>query len=217
VGLDALAKGLRTVLVLEDDVRFARHVGPRTLRAVAKAMAALPAGWTIFFLGHWPLRAWFVRRNVLRTASAGGHAYIASPRLLAWLRDHPFGTAPILRFAGAGLDAAYAALPDTYAYFPMLATQSASPSDHMSHDPARRIKKLRHLVTRSGYRELFLSRSMRPTELAAAALSPLSYVLDRLGQPVRARPSCCLWPSPGSGGRPDPEGRQVSQCQVCEN
>jgi hypothetical protein len=187
VGLDALAKGRRTVLVLEDDVVFARRVTPRTLRAVARALAGLPPGWMIFFLGHWPLRAWFVRRNVLRTSSGCAHAYIASAKLLAWLRDHPFGTAPIVRLAGTTIDAAYAALPDTYAYFPMLAIQSTSPSDHMTHDPGKRIKKLRHLVTRSSRRELLQSRSMRPMELVAVGLSPLSYLLDRLGRPMRAR------------------------------
>jgi hypothetical protein len=188
VGLDALAKGRRTVLVLEDDVVFARRVTPRTLRAVARALAGLPQGWMIFFLGHWPLRAWFVRRNVLRTSSGCAHAYIASPRLLAWLRDHPFGTAPIVRLAGTTIDAAYAALPDTYAYFPMLATQSASPSDHLSYDPAKPTRKLRHLVTRSAYREALLSRLMRPSELAVAALSPVFYLLDRWGRPLGTRP-----------------------------
>ena len=111
VGRDALAKGSRGALVFEDDVRFASHVRPRTVRAVQEALATLPPDWTIFFLGHWPLRAWFVRRNVLRSSSGGAHAYVASPRLLAWLRDHPFGTAPFVRLAGTGIDAAYAALP----------------------------------------------------------------------------------------------------------
>ena len=76
VGLEALARGQRTVLVLEDDVRFAPWVGPRTVRAVGRALAGLPPGWAIFFLGHWPLRAWFVRRNVLRSASGGAHALV---------------------------------------------------------------------------------------------------------------------------------------------
>jgi hypothetical protein len=89
-----------------------------------------------------------------------------------------------VRFAGRTIDAAYAALPDTYACFPMLAIQSTSPSDHMTHDPARRIKKLRHLVT--------------------ARCAP-------------ARPSCRLWSPSGSGSRRDPEGRQVSRLQMCEN
>jgi GR25 family glycosyltransferase involved in LPS biosynthesis len=113
VGLEALARGQRTVLILEDDVAFSRHVRPRTVRAVGRAMRTLPADWMIFFLGHWPMRAWFVRRNVLRTASGCAHAYVASPRLLQWLRDHPYGTAPIVRMVGVTIDAAYAALATT--------------------------------------------------------------------------------------------------------
>ena len=188
VGLEALARGQRTVLILEDDVAFARHVRPRTVRAVGRALRRLPADWLIFFLGHWPMRAWFIRRNVLRTASGCAHAYIASPRLLTWLRDHPYGTAPIVRLVGVTIDAAYAALPATYAYFPMLAVQSASPSDHMTHVPGRRLKKWRHLITRSGHRELLQSHLMRPTELAVAACSPLFWLLDRWRGPIRPRP-----------------------------
>lgn len=188
VALEALARDQRTILVLEDDVQFARHVGPRTVRAVARAFATLPSDWMIFFLGHWPMRAWFVRHNVLRTASGCAHAYVAGPRLLAWLKEHPYGTAPIVRMVGVTIDAAYAALPATYAYFPMLAVQSASPSDHMSNEPGRPMKKLRHLITRSGHRELLQSRLMRPTEFAVALCSPFLYLLDRLHGPIRTRP-----------------------------
>lgn len=74
---------------------------------------------------------------------------------------------------GRGVATAYAALPDAYAYCPMLAIQSASPSDHL------------HLP--SGVRELLLSRLMRPDEYVAAALSPLSYLLDRARRPNRER------------------------------
>ena len=188
VGQEARRRGCRTVLVLEDDVRFASWIGPRTVRAVATALAALPSGWTIFFLGHWPLRAWFVRRNVLRSASACTHAYIASADLLSWLGDHPFGTAPFVRLAGTGIDAAYAALPGTYAYFPMLATQSESPSDHLSDGARRKLKKIEHLFARWRHRERLLSRLMRPNELVVAAFSPLFYALDRLGGPLRTQP-----------------------------
>jgi hypothetical protein len=57
----------------------------------------------------------------------------------------------------------------------------------MTHDPGNRIRKLRHLVTRSSRRELLQSRSMRPMELMPVGLSPLPYLLDRLGRPMRAR------------------------------
>jgi hypothetical protein len=188
VGLEALARGQRTVLVLEDDVRFAPWVGPRTVRAVGRTLASLPPDWTIFFLGHWPLRAWFVRWNVLRSASGCAHAYIGSPRLLQWLRDHPFGTAPFVRLAGTGIDAAYAALPATYAYFPMMATQSGIVSDHLADGAKRKLKKPEHLFSRWRHRERLISGLMRPNELAVAALSPLFYAMDRLGRPLRVHP-----------------------------
>src|SRR5689334_22550815 len=152
------------------------------------ALEGLPPDWTIFFLGHWPLRAWFVRRNVLRSSSGGAHAYVASPRLLAWLRDHPFGTAPFVRLAGTGIDAAYAALPGAYALFPMLATQSGIVSDHLADGTKRKLKKPEHLFSRWRHRERLLSGLARPNELAVAALSPLCYALDRLGLPLRVRP-----------------------------
>ena len=188
VALEALAAGQETVLVLEDDVRFASWIGPRSLRAARRALEGLPPDWTIFFLGHWPLRAWFVRRNVLRSASGGAHAYVASPRLLAWLRDHPFGTAPFVRLAGTGIDAAYAALPGAYALFPMLATQSGIASDHLADGAKRKLKKPEHLFSRWRHRERLLAGLARPNELAVAAISPLCYALDRLGLPLRVRP-----------------------------
>lgn len=201
VGLEALARGQTTVLVLEDDVRFSRRVTPGTLRAVGRAFRNLPTDWRIFFLGHWPMRAWFVRHNVLRTVSGCAHAYVAGPWLLRWLRDHPYGTAPIVRMAGVSIDAAYAALPGAYAYFPMLATQSTSRSDHMTADPTRRIKRLRHLATRSRYREVLHSSLMRPTELVVAAFSPLFWLIDRIKGPIRPSPPRFPVLAPAAEGR----------------
>jgi len=131
----------------------------------------------IFYLGHWPVRARFLRRNLLETVSGCTHAYIASRDALIWLRDHPHGTAPLVPFVGTGIDSAYAALPGTFAYFPMLALQRADRSDHGARH--RRVKRLRHVVTRSRYREQLLSRLMRPNELLVAALSPLFNLLKR--------------------------------------
>ncbi|MBK8174550.1 MAG: hypothetical protein IPK66_04465 [Rhodospirillales bacterium] len=87
----------------------------------------------LFFLGHMPWRAHFVRYNILRVCSTGAHASIASSRLPAWLRDRPFGTPGIehLSFAGMGIDAAYAKLRETYALFAMLVRQLASTSDNI--------------------------------------------------------------------------------------
>jgi hypothetical protein len=177
---------MRAVLVMEDDVLFSRRVTPRTVRNVGEALAGLPPGWTVFFLGHWPLRAWFVGRRTLRTVSGCAHAYVASRRLLRWLRDHPYGTAPVVRLVGRGIDAAYAALPGTYAYFPMLATQSTSPSDHVTRlQVPPRVKRPKHLVMRPGIREALLSGLMRPSQYAVAALSPAFYLLDRWRGPPR--------------------------------
>jgi hypothetical protein len=184
VALDALQRGCTRTLICEDDVLFTRRIRPRTLSAIERALRALPRDWMIFFLGHWPLAAHFVRYNVLRTSSGCAHAYIASPLLLRWLRDHPWGSPGVefSRIAGKGVDSAYARLPATYALFPMLAIQRVSASDNFD-DPSvrkrRRKKKLKHLVTRSAHRELLLSKLMRPFELGVALLSPAFYLAAR--------------------------------------
>ena len=130
--MHALARGAERTLIFEDDVLFARRVRPQTLRAIARALDRLPPDWMIFFLGHWPLGAYPVRHNVLRTSSACSHAYIASSRLLQWLADHPWDAVGIesSRIAGKGVDSAYARLPGTFALFPMIAIQRVGRSDN---------------------------------------------------------------------------------------
>jgi GR25 family glycosyltransferase involved in LPS biosynthesis len=185
VAMHALERGCARTLICEDDVLFTRRIRPATLRAIERALRALPTDWTIFFLGHWPLAAYFVRHNVLRTSSGCSHAYIASPRLLRWLRDHPWGAPGVQfsRIAGKGVDSAYAKLPGAYALFPMLAIQRVSPSDNFD-DPSlrknKKKKKLKHLVTRSAHREVLLSRLMRPFEFAVALLSPAFFLAARI-------------------------------------
>jgi hypothetical protein len=185
VAMDALERGCERTLICEDDVLFIRKIRPATLGAIERALHALPPDWMIFFLGHWPLAAYFVRYNVLRTSSGCSHAYIASPRLLRWLRDHPWGSPGVQfsRIAGRGVDSAYAKLPETYALFPMLAIQRVSPSDNfedLSIRKKKKKKKLKHLVTRSAYRELLLSKLMRPFEIIVVLLSPVFYVTGRV-------------------------------------
>ena len=187
VALHALTRGAERTLIFEDDVRFPRPVRPQTLRSIAHALDRLPPDWMIFFLGHWPLRAYPVRRNVLRTSSACSHAYIASARLLQWLADHPWDAVGIERspIAGKGVDSAYARLPGTFALFPMIALQRVGRSDNfVPKQKARR--RLRHLVTRTGYRELLLSKLMRPAEIIAMLLSPV-FLLAALARRGRAR------------------------------
>jgi hypothetical protein len=77
--MDALSRGCRNALVFEDDVQFVRSITPARLRDVALTLERLPADWRIFYLGHWPVEAWFVRPNLLKTRSACAHAYIISP------------------------------------------------------------------------------------------------------------------------------------------
>lgn len=187
VARHALEQGCATALVLEDDVVFSRRVTARTVRAIGQAIAGLPPDWMIFFLGHWPLAARFVRRNVLRTSSGCAHAYVTSRRLMQWLVERPWGTpgVPRRRLVGDGVDAAFACLPGTYALFPMICTQSASPSDNSTPLQKARVKnnkrkrwRMRHIVTHSRYREVLLSRLMRPSEIVAVALSPLVTVAD---------------------------------------
>lgn len=185
VGLHAMERGCERTLICEDDVLFSRRIRPRTLRAVKNVLASLPPDWTIFFLGHWPPPAYFVSHNVLRTSSACSHAYIASPRLLHSLRDHPWGAPGIetSRIAGKGIDSAYAKLPGTYALLPMVAIQPISRSDNFDNRTPRtkpKKRKLRHLITRTRYREVLLSRLMRPFEIGVAVLSPVFYLADTL-------------------------------------
>jgi hypothetical protein len=177
VALDSLARGCDRTLIMEDDVLFKQRLQPRTLQAIAQALGELPPDWMIFFLGHWPLAAYFVRCNVLRTASACSHAYIASPRLLRWLADHPFEAPGIdkRRIAGKGVDAAYAMLPDTFAFFPMIAIQRVGRSDNFVQKKKEKWR-LRHLVTRSGYREVLISKLMRPAEALVVLLSPAFFL-----------------------------------------
>jgi hypothetical protein len=179
VAMDALARGFERTLIFEDDVLFVRRIQPRTLRSIARALDDLPPDWTIFFLGHWPLRAYPIRHNVLRTSSACSHAYIASPRLLRWLADHPWSKTGIekSRIAGKGVDSAYAKLPGTYAFFPMIAIQRVGQSDNFT--PKTKAKRrLRHLVTRSGHRELLISKLMRPSEVIIVLLSPVFFLAE---------------------------------------
>jgi hypothetical protein len=133
----------------------------------------------IFYLGHWPVWAYPVGHNVLRTGSACAHAYIVSPRLLRWLDAHPWGSPGVkkLRLVGKALDSAFAELPGTYALFPMIATQSVSKSDNFNFTPKTKDKrKLKHLVTHSRHRELLLSKLMRPAEMIVVTLSPFFYI-----------------------------------------
>jgi GR25 family glycosyltransferase involved in LPS biosynthesis len=178
----AAEQGARTSLVFEDDVLFVDGLTPRRVRAIGDAIRRLPPDWFIFYLGHWPLWCYFVRPNVLRTSSACAHAYVSSPRLLEWLQAHPHASRDgldMFTLVGHQLDAAFARLPGTYALFPMIATQSVSVSDNFA-TTTRPKKKLKHWVSRSRNREWLLSNLMRPAEALAVAVSPVSWLVQRV-------------------------------------
>ena len=185
----ARLKGCNTTLIFEDDVQFVRRLSPRSVRAIGRAIEGLPPDWMIFFLGHWPLWAYFVRPNVLRTSSGCAHAYIVSPRLLRWLHEHPWGTPGIekRRLIGKALDSAYAMLPGTYALFPMIATQSISRSDNFAVS-RKKNTRLKHIVSHSRHREWLLSNLMRPFEAIVVLLSPL-FFLAQMSKRFRDRAS----------------------------
>ena len=168
----ARAQAQKTILILEDDVRFSSSLRPQKVHAIRKALRRLPPHWLGFYLGHWPLKAYFVNKRTFRTYSFCTHAYIASHRLIEWLCAHPYSNS-IARSAigGKGIDAAFAALPDMYALFPMIATQSTSPSDHIRPSAVR--DNLRDYIIHSRLRDHLLAHLMRPSEMLVAALSPV--------------------------------------------
>lgn len=176
----ARRQGHERVLVFEDDVLIAPKLRPATVRRIAVAIDRLPPDWTLFFLGHWPLWAYPVGRNLLRVGSACAHAYFGSRRLMDWFEATTSRKAPdYVRLAGKGVDAAFAAMPGAFAWFPMIAIQSASRSDHISWEPGRRLTKLKHFVTYSRHRERLLSALMRPSQYAVLLLSPLAWLRHR--------------------------------------
>lgn len=180
----ALAAGHRRIAIFEDDVHFDRKVTPKRLAAVARELDSLPDGWEIFYLGHWPVRCRLLSRNLLHTRSGCTHAYIANLSLLEWMQRSDYAEFrrqnPRRSAVGRGIDSAFFRLKGAYAIFPMLAVQSASPSDHRPAHTSRRIKKVRHLVTRTHLRERALSFFMRPNEWKAVSLATLWALAARL-------------------------------------
>jgi hypothetical protein len=191
VAMHARARGHERVLILEDDVLLPRRVDERTTLRIARALASLPPGWTIFFLGHMTRWAYPVGRNVIRVSATAAHAYVASRRLLDWLAEHPYGTPGVRRvkLVGKGLDSAYALLPGTYALFPMIAVQGPSPSDHFADGASKtEIRKLKHLFSHSRHRERLLWLAMRPMQILMVALSPVTLLwlgVDALARRMR--------------------------------
>ncbi len=179
---EAKTRGFRRILIFEDDVCFLRD-GNSLAGVVERTMARLPEGWQGLFLGHFPLRAFFIGPGILRTVSGCSHAYVANGPLIDWLaaldphKDLPAGRIPLNRLVGQGIDAALAERPGMYACFPMVAVQSASPSSNI--DPQRnRDGSRRSVFSKYRYTHLAL-RCMRPAQWVAAFLSPLHWMTRR--------------------------------------
>ena len=100
VGVHSLQRGCKRVLIMEDDILFTPLLRPPRVRKIQQALDKLPPEWLIFFLGHWPLWAYPVRYNIVRSQSACAHAYIASRRMLQWLSENPYNSShkKIIRF-----------------------------------------------------------------------------------------------------------------------
>src|SRR5262245_3159199 len=69
VARDACARACKRVLILEDDVLFSRSFSPRTSSVVREALEALPPDWMAFYLGHWPVWAYFVGPRIMRVSA----------------------------------------------------------------------------------------------------------------------------------------------------
>jgi len=188
---DARQQGHREVLIMEDDATFLPCPGQIPQR-IRQAMEELPAAWQGLYLGHFPLRAYFHGRGMLRAVSGCSHAYIASPVLLDWLAgldpyaDLPAGRIKLHRLVGQGIDAALACRPHMYACFPMLATQGRSPSSNIN-PVFNRHGQRRGLFDKYRYSALLI-RHMRLAEGIAALLSPLHRATREHWLPEKAEP-----------------------------
>ncbi len=183
VSQHALEHQLENALICEDDVLFAGKLTPKKLRSIGQTLGQLPSDWRIFYLGHWPVWAYFKGKHLLKTSSACAHAYVVSPRLMRWMDEHPWGSPGIEVFplVGKALDSAFLMMQGTYAYFPMIAIQSISRSDNFN-TTAKPRKKLKHFFSRSQYREWYLSKLMRPSQWVIAALSPLTWAKEKFDE-----------------------------------
>jgi hypothetical protein len=172
----ALANGCRNALMLEDDVFFRQPWGKFAPR-IARAMDALPEDWWCFYLGHVPLQAHFVRRDILRVRSGCAHAYVASPRLLAWLAHTEPLSAEVAtcRRIGDSIDGAMADLPGMYALFPMVARQRFL-GDYRVDTRLDHMGRPRSWGDSDRWRYYFIFRGAWVAEAAAVILSPFHRV-----------------------------------------
>jgi len=175
----ALNHGEQRVLILEDDVSFVRP-WPVVAQRVRRALQNIPKDWWALYVGHWPLQAYFVRRNILRARSGATHAYIANRPLLEWIvSTEPMDPSlPLSRPIGRSIDAALANMAGMYAIFPMLAIQrfigNYRTDPHFTWSGERR-----GITDYYRWEPFIIFHGMQPAELVAVALSPLHRLLMR--------------------------------------
>lgn len=176
---NAVEHGYNAVLILEDDATFVRR-HTRADQHIESLLRKLPREWQGLYLGHFPIRAYFISPGLMRTASGCSHAYLANRPLLEWLAslepeaDLKAGRLKLNRLVGQGIDAALACRPHMYACFPMLVTQGRSPSSNIDGRRNREGQK-RRIFDKYRY-SAFAIRHMRVAEWIAALLSPIHWL-----------------------------------------
>jgi hypothetical protein len=173
---DAVAKACRSALILEDDVVFRQDwsaIAPK----IARGMSAAPATWWSLYLGHFPLQAYFVRTNVMRTRSALTHAYIANAPLLAWFENtEPLAAeAPVWGPLGSMIDSALSLLPEMYALFPMVVLQRYL-GDYRVDARVDETGRRRAWNDVDRWRYYLIFRGVLVAQAAAVALSPFHWL-----------------------------------------
>ena len=177
---DAMAKGCRSALMLEDDVFF-RQPWTTLAERIAQGIPALPSDWWSLYIGHIPLQAYFVRPNILRVRSGCTHAYIASPRMLAWLANtEPMSPeVAVCGRLGNVLDGAMADLPGMYAIYPMAARQRFL-GDYRVNPRVDGAGRPRSWRDHERWRYYFMFQGASVAEGLAVLLSPLHrFTLER--------------------------------------
>lgn len=175
---DAIRRRFTRILILEDDITFLEN-SYSLAKKVLSSISDLPPEWQGLYLGHFPIRAFFISPCTLRTSSGCSHAYIANQPLINWLsslnpyEDLAMGRIPLLKIVGKGIDAALACRPHMYACFPMIAVQSPSPSSNINHRYNKKGRK-RSLLDRYRYSHILI-QNMRLSQWVAAMLSPFHW------------------------------------------
>ena len=176
VAREALAKGHRRVLIMEDDVAFRRQIVDLAPR-IGLAFTNIPADWWGLYLGHMPFQAYFIARGLIRTRSTNAHAYIANAPLLEWFAATEPMTAevPIWPLIGRSVDSAMSNLPGMYAVFPMMALQKDLGDRRVDSrvTPAGRRRGWRDV---DRWRYLFIFRGALVAEAVAILGSPFHWL-----------------------------------------